>query len=181
MKKNKPYYWQTHELVLIGTFTALIKVISFLVAITGGGMNPVSMIVKNFISTSLLVILVFSVRKFGVFTLYVAVAGCISMITMGRGLMITPGLLIAGFACDFIIVLLGGYKSNLAVLCGVALFDISYRSISLGIGYLFTRENPQLMLFAVVTVAIGYLGALGGLYGGKRFAEELKHAGIIKE
>ncbi|MEA2012830.1 MAG: MptD family putative ECF transporter S component [Verrucomicrobiota bacterium] len=179
--QNKKFYWETRELVVIGTFAALIKIVSFLVAITGGGMNPIAMVAKNIVATALLIILVFNVRKFGVLSLYVLISGMISILTMGRGLMLLPGILIAGFFCDCLIKICGGYKSSFAVLAGVALFDICYRVISLSLGYLFMRENPQLLYFAFITVGIGYIGCLIGLFTGNIFTKELRHAGIIKE
>lgn len=178
--KTKKYYWETRELVIIGSFAALIKIISFLVSITGGGMNPLALIAKNIVATSLLIILISSVRKFGVLTLYVAISGIITMLTMGRGMMLLPGLLIAGILCEFIIKIFGGYKSTKAIIAGVFLFDLLFRSISMGLAYIFVRENPQLLAMAAVAVAIGYIGCLIGLGVGSAFSKELKHAGIIK-
>ncbi|MCK5132587.1 MAG: MptD family putative ECF transporter S component [Candidatus Sabulitectum sp.] len=178
--KTKKFYWETRELVIIGSFAALIKIISFLVSIAGGGMNPLALIAKNVVATSLLIILISSVRKFGVLTLYVAISGIIIMLTMGRGMMLLPGLLIAGILCELIIKFTGGYKSTRAIIMGVFFFDILFRVISLVLGFLFTRENPQLMIMAVVVVSIGYVGCLIGLGVGSAFAKELKHAGIIK-
>ncbi len=180
MKKTKKYYWENRELIIIGTFAALIKIVSFLVSITGGGMNPIAMIMKNIIATALLVVLVANIRKFGVLMLYVTIASLISIITFGRGLMIAPGMILAGLICDLIIKLAGGYKSNFAIILGVAFFDIMFRIISLALGYLFTRENPQLMLFAFVAVGVGYIGCVIGLFVGNYFAKELRHAGIIR-
>jgi energy-coupling factor transport system substrate-specific component len=178
--KARKHYWETRELVIIGSFAALIKVVSFLVSIAGGGMNPLSLIAKNVVATSLLIILISSVRKFGVLMLYVTISGIITMLTMGRGMMILPGLLLAGFICESIIRLTGGYRSTRAIIIGVFFFDFMYRAISLGLGYLFTRENPQLLMMAVFVVAVGYVGCLIGLGVGAAFSKELKHAGIIK-
>jgi energy-coupling factor transport system substrate-specific component len=180
-KTEKSVYWETRELVIIGTFAALIKISSFLVAITGGGMNPISMIAKNIVTTALLVILVMNVRKFGILTLYVLIPGLISLLTMGRGMMLLPGLLVAGVTCDLLIRFAGGYRRDLSVLLGIALFDILYRGVSLGIGFVMTRENPKLVMMAAVVVGIGYLGCIPGLFVGKAFAGELRHAGVIKE
>jgi len=178
--KTKKHYWETRELVIIGSFAALIKIISFLVSITGGGMNPLALIAKNIVATSLLIILISSVRKFGVLTLYVAISGIISMLTMGRGMMLLPGLLIAGILCEFIIKFFGGYKSPKAIIVGVFLFDLLFRGISMALAYIFVRENPQLLVMAGIAVAIGYVGCLIGLGVGSSFSKELKHAGIIK-
>jgi energy-coupling factor transport system substrate-specific component len=179
--ENKKYYWQTRELVVIGTFTAMIRIVSFLISITGGGMNPLSMIAKNVVQTALLIILIFSVRKFGTFTLYVLISSAISMITMGSGLMTMPGMLLGGFLCDLIIKFAGGFKSNFAVLAGVAFFDFFNRAISLSIGYLMVRENKTMLIFATVAVVLGYLGCLIGLFVGKSLSKELRHAGLIRK
>jgi len=179
--ENKKNYWETRDLVVIGSFTAMIKIVSFLISITGGGMNPLSMIAKNLVQTTLLIILIFSVKKFGTLTLYVLISGVISMITMGRGMMTLPGLLVGGFLADLIIRIFGGFKSNFAVLAGVAVFDLLSRFVSLSIGFLMVRENKAMLLFAAIAVTLGYLGCLIGLFVGKSFAKELRHAGVIHE
>ena len=40
-------HWQSRELVLIGVFAAAAKLSSLLIALAGGGMNPVSLIAKT--------------------------------------------------------------------------------------------------------------------------------------
>ena len=55
-KQNAPY-WNVRELVVIGIFAAVIKVSSILVALVGGGMNPLTLIMKNLLFTTLLVVL----------------------------------------------------------------------------------------------------------------------------
>ena len=42
-------YWSARELVLVGVFAAATKLSSLLIALAGGGMNPVSLIVKNIV------------------------------------------------------------------------------------------------------------------------------------
>ena len=179
-KKIKKFYWENRELIIIGTFAALIKIVSFLVSIMGGGMNPISMILKNIITTALLVVLVANVRKFGVLMLYVVITSIISIIVFGRGMMIAPGMILAGLICDFAIKFTGGYKSNSSILLGVAIFDILFRTISLSLGYLMMRENPKLLIFAYIAVGVGYIGCVIGLFVGNYFTKELRHAGIIR-
>ncbi len=177
-KKRK--YWESWEIVSIGTFAALIRISSFLVSITGGGMNPVAMILKNLIATSLLVILLYRVRKYGVLSLYVLINSIMTMVMMGRGMMMAPCALLAGLIGDWLIVMLGGYRSTAAVLVGVGFYETVYRIVSLGLGYFFMRENINLLYFAVVTVSIGYIGCIAGIFTGMHFSRELKHAGIIR-
>ena len=177
-KKKK--YWESWEIVSIGTFAALIRISSFLVSITGGGMNPVAMILKNLIATSLLVILIYRVRKYGVLSLYVLINSIMTMVMMGRGIMIAPMALLAGLIGDWLIVVLGGYRKTAAVLIGLGFYETAYRAASLGLGFLFMRENLSLLYFAVITVSIGYTGCIGGIFTGMYFSRELKHAGIIR-
>lgn len=63
-------YWSAHELVVIGVFAAAAKVSTLLVALAGGGMNPVSLLLKNLIYTTLLVVMLYRVRKAGTLLLF---------------------------------------------------------------------------------------------------------------
>ncbi len=178
---DKKYYWETKELVTIGTFAALIKISSFLVSIAGGGMNPITMMIKNILATAFLIVLVFTVRKFGVITLYVLVSGFFSMLSLGSGVMLLPGTLLAGIIADITLKAVRGYRSNLLLILGVALYDFLFRAISLGFGFLFMRENPKLLYLAMFAIGIGYIGCFIGIYFGIIFSRELRHAGLIKE
>ena len=44
MKKR---YFNCRELVVIGVFAASVKVVTMLIALAGGGLNPVSLILKK--------------------------------------------------------------------------------------------------------------------------------------
>ena len=180
-EKIKKPYWSYRDLVLIATFTALIKITSFLVSITGGGMNPLALIFKNIVSTALVVVLVFSVRKFGTLTLYVMISALISALAFGHGMILLPSLLIAGLIGDALIFLLGGHTKNYAVIMGVALFETLFRAFSLGFNAILIREDRNMFIMAAIIVAIGYIGCLIGLKVGVSFSKELRHAGIIKE
>ena len=178
---KKKRYWQSRELIVIGTFAALIKVSTLLIALAGGGMNPVTMIIKNVVATSLLIVLLYKVRKFGVLTLYVIVSTVVSFLLLGGNMITAPGMLIAGFICDSLIMAVGGYSKPWGLIAGVGLFDFLSRAISLAYSYLAFREEPKLFLIGVVIVIIGYSGCLLGLGSGVIFLKELRHAGIIRE
>jgi energy-coupling factor transport system substrate-specific component len=178
---SKKRYWQSRELIVIGTFAALIKISTLLIAISGGGMNPVTMVIKNIVATSLLIVLLYKVRKFGVLTMFVLVSSVVSLLLMGGNMMILPGMLIAGLICDCLIVAAGGYTKAWALILGVGLFDFLSRAISLGYSYLIFREEPKLFIIGVVVVIIGYFGCVLGLGSGVLFLKELRHAGIIRE
>ena len=178
---GKKRYWQSRELIVIGIFAALIKISTLLIAIAGGGMNPITMVLKNVVATSLLIVLLYKVRKFGVLTLFVLVSSVVSLLLMGGNMMTLPGMIIAGLICDCLIVTIGGYRRAWALILGVGLFDFLSRAISLGYSYLTFREEPKLFIIGLIVVAIGYFGCLLGLGSGVFFVKELKHAGIIRE
>ncbi|MDY5993637.1 MAG: hypothetical protein SPJ14_00165, partial [Succinivibrio sp.] len=67
MKKR---YFNCRELVVIGVFAASVKVVTMLIALAGGGLNPVSLILKNLVFTTLMVVLLYKVRKTGALTLF---------------------------------------------------------------------------------------------------------------
>ncbi|WP_300675085.1 MptD family putative ECF transporter S component [Desulfoluna sp.] len=173
-------YWQPGELIVIGIFSAMIKLSSLLIALTGGGMNPLSLVLKNLVATSLLVVLVFKVRKFGVLTLFVTVSTLISMLLDGGNIIRLPGALIAGGLCDLVIHFSGGYQKPGALIAGVAVFDLLSRFIALGLSWLTMREQPAMVMVASVIVALGYLGCLMGLFSGLHLSRELTHAGVLR-
>ena len=176
-------YWDTESLVVVGLFTALSKVVSLMVALLGGGMNPFTLFLKNGIATALLVVLVARVRKFGVLALYVLVGQVISFLIAGGGMsMLLPCFLIAALVSDALIAACGGYRRMAAVLTGVAFYDLIGRAISLGYSFLHARENMAKVMVAGVFIVLGYLGCLViGLPCGAKFVKELRHAGIIRE
>ncbi len=50
-------YWELRELVVIGVFSAVAKVTSLLVALAGGGMNPLTLILKSLLFTTFCIVL----------------------------------------------------------------------------------------------------------------------------
>ena len=158
---RKGFYWDTESLIVVGLFTALGKAASLLVALLGGGMNPVTLLLKNGIATALLVVMVARVRKFGALMLL---------------------YLLGALVADALIALCGGYRKLWAVLLGVAIYDAFGRLIGLAMSFLMARENIGMVGVGAVIVAFGYLGCLlVGLPCGAKFVKELRHAGIIRE
>lgn len=180
ISSRKPY-WKPSELIVIGTFAGLIKVSSFLIALAGGGMNPVTLILKNVVATSLLIILVYKVRKFGVLTLFSLISSTVSLVLMGGNPMAVAGLIAAGVVCDVAMAVMGSRKNTFVLVAGVALFDLLSRAVSLGYSYLMYQENLKLFIVGAIIVSLGYLGCLIGLWFGIVFVKELKHACIIRE
>ena len=173
-------YWEVRDLAVIGIFSALTKVASLAVALIGGGMNPLTLILKNLIFTTLLIVLLFKVRKFGTLMLFIIVNTIFAMLLMGSGFFLLPPMLVAGICAEGLIVALGGYKKTVNLMLGVALYDLLFKAGSVGISWFFVREQPQVLWFTTVMVAIGYSGALAGLFVGVKFVKELRHAGIVR-
>ncbi|MGN0832240.1 MAG: MptD family putative ECF transporter S component, partial [Kiritimatiellia bacterium] len=129
----KKFYWDTESLVVVGLFTALAKVVSLLIALLGGGMNPLTLFLKNGVATALLVVMVARVRRFGVLALYVLVGQVVSFLIAGGGMsVLLPGFLVAALLSDALIAACGGYRRIGAVLAGVAAYDLLGRALSLG-------------------------------------------------
>lgn len=179
----KRFYWTTEHLVLVGIFSALIRLSSLAVGLIGGGPNPISLFIRNGLTTALLVVLVCRVRKFGVLCLYCFVNIVISFFMSGSILIfLAPANLIAAIASDLVIAAAGGYKNTLSVLAGVALYDFLSRGVALGFSFLVMRENVQMIAAGAFMIVLGYLGCLFvGLPAGYKFVKELRHAGLIRE
>ena len=173
--------FEIRELVTIGIFSAVIKVSSLLVALIGGGMNPLTLVLKNLVFTSLLVVMLHKVRKFGALTLFIVVNTLVSMLFMGSSVVLLPTMLAAGLAAECVILALGGYGRTMALMVGVAAYDILFKVGSLGVSWIYSREQPQMLVLASIFVAVGYLGSIAGLFVGSRFVRELRHAGIVRD
>ena len=174
-------YWEVRELVTIGVLAAMTKVTSLLVALVGGGMNPLTLVFKNLVFTTLLVVLLFKVRKSGSLALFVIINILVTMLLMGSGFFLLPSMLLAGILAEGVILALGGYRRTFGVLIGVAVYDVLFKAGSVATSWVLIREQPQLLWISAIMVAIGYIGSLAGLVTGFLFVKELRHAGIIRE
>ena len=153
-------HWQSRELVLIGVFAAAAKLSSLLIALAGGGMNPVSLIAKNLVFTTLLIVLLTKVPKFGTLLL--------------------PSSLLAALVGELFVKLTGGETKPWAPWVAAGLYDLVSKGLSLGVSYLFMRESPQLLWTVAPIVILGYAGSLIGLWFGWKTVGELKHAGFVR-
>ena len=143
-------YWSARELVLVGVFAAATKLSSLLIALAGGGMNPVSLIVKNIVFTTLLIVLLTKVRKPGTLLLFTLVSTVVSR------------------------------NSQYAPWVAAGVYDFAAKAFSLGVSYLFLRETPAIMMMVLPIVLLGYIGSLMGLWIGWKTVGELKHAGFVR-
>lgn len=179
----KKFYWTTEHLVLVGIFSALIRISGLSVSLIGGGPNPIALFIRNGLTTALLVVLICRVRKFGALSLYCLVNIVISFFMSGSVMIfLLPAQLAAAILSDLIVAAFGGYKNTLSVLLGVAMYDLFSRSISLAISFLVMREDIRLFAAGVFMIVLGYCGSLlVGLPAGYKFVKELRHAGLIRE
>ncbi|MDD4732062.1 MAG: MptD family putative ECF transporter S component [Desulfovibrio sp.] len=172
--------WPVRDLITVGIFAAIIKIASLVVAFAGGGMNPLTLLLKNGIHTTLLVVLLYKVRRFGTLTLFICVSAVVGLLLMGSGITLLPAMIVAGLLAEACILLWGGYGNALALVLGVALFDLLGKSLSLGLSWVMMREQPALLITVSLMVAVGYAGSVMGLGGGVLFVRELRHAGIVR-
>lgn len=174
------FNWGTEELVLIGTFAALIKIMTLMVSLLGGGMNPITLLLKNILATAMLVVLLHKIPRVGVLVLYVLQQGIVVMMLLGSGMILLPGYLIAAVIAETFAFLIGGYRKTYAILLSVAVYDFASRSVSMGISWLYSRENLPMFFAALGIIAVGYLGCLLGLGAGVKFVKEFRNAGFIR-
>jgi hypothetical protein len=174
------YYWTTADLVRVGVFAALSRVIGLAIALAGGGMNPVALLLRNAATTALLVVFLQKTRRKGALLLFVGVQGLLSLLLMGSGLMTLPGVVLAALVVESVFFCLGGYHTVPRVLLAVLCFETLARAVSLGVSYLFLRESPAMFMVAFVIVGFAYLGCPLGLWIGGRLIHELRAAGVIR-
>jgi energy-coupling factor transport system substrate-specific component len=170
--------WQVRELVLIGVFSAAVKVSTLAVALVGGGMNPVTLMAKNCIFTTLLVVLLVKVRKSGTLLLFMGVNFFVSLLLLGGSVALLAPLLAGACAGEGAIRLSGGMDRRWGPFVGVAVQDLLSKILSVGMVWVFSRENPALLYVVAPFVAIGYLGSVVGLFAGHKAVKELRRAGL---
>lgn len=176
----KPAYWKSQELVMIGVFAAAIKLSSLLIALAGGGMNPVTLMLKNLVFTTLLIVLLAKVKKSGTLLLFTAVSMTVSVLLMGGSITLLPAALFGAIVAELAILLTGGFKHSWTTYFGVAVYDLETKIFSIAVSYIMMRETPALVLSVLPIIFIGYTGCLLGLFTGYRTLQELRHAGLVR-
>jgi energy-coupling factor transport system substrate-specific component len=173
--------FETRELVTIGLFSAAAKASSLMLALMGGGMNPLTMILKSAVQSALLVVLMAKVPKTGTLTLSNAIGMLLSFLLMGQHVMSLPVVLLGTILVELLALPFGGLarRAWLAIPM-IAISELLVRVINVGVSYLGVREQPGLLVMVLMVSAFSYLGILLGLFGGLKMAKELKHAGLIQ-
>ena len=172
--------WGARDLVVIGVFAATAKLSTVLIAMVGGGMNPVSLLLKDVVFTTLLVIMLYKVRQPGTLSLFVIVSALVNFLLLGGNVTLIPPMLVAALVSEAVMKFVKSLGWKGAVFWGVGCFDFLSKGLSLAVSYLMMRESPALMAVVLPIVLIGYAGSLIGLYTGYRSMKELRHAGIVR-
>ena len=172
--------WGARDLVVIGVFAATAKLSTVLIAMVGGGMNTVSLLLKNVVFTTLLVIMLYKVRQPGTLSLFVIVSALVNFLLLGGNVTLIPPMLVAALVSEAVMKFVKSLGWKGAVFWGVGCFDFLSKGLSLAVSYLMMRESPALMAVVLPIVLIGYAGSLIGLYTGYRSMKELRHAGIVR-
>lgn len=172
--------WGARDLVVIGVFAATAKLSTVLIAMVGGGMNPVSLLLKNVVFTTLLVIMLYKVRQPGTLSLFVIVSALVNFLLLGGNVTLIPPMLVAALVSEAVMKFVKSLGWKGAVFWGVGCFDFLSKGLSLAVSYLMMRESPALLAVVLPIVLIGYDGSLIGLYTGYRSMKELRHAGIVR-
>lgn len=172
--------WGARDLVVIGVFAATAKLSTVLIAMVGGGMNPVSLLLKNVVFTTLLVIMLYKVRQPGTLSLFVIVSALVNFLLLGGNVTLIPPMLVAALVSEAVMKFVKSLGWKGAVFWGVGCFDFLSKGLSLAVSYLMMRESPALMAVVLPIVLIGYAGSLIGLYTSYRSMKELRHAGIVR-
>ena len=139
-----------------------------------------TLLLKNLVFTTLVVVMLYKVRKQWTLLLFTTVNMLISLILLGGSVTLIPTAFAAALLGEGAMRLAGGPKSRFGVFAGVGVSDFAAKVLSLGVSFLFARETPALVWMVVPFVAIGYIGSFAGLFTGARVVKELRHAGIIQ-
>lgn len=175
---RKTQLWPVRELVMIGVFSAAAKVSTLAVALVGGGMNPLTLLAKNCIFTTLLIILLFKIRKPGTLLLFSAISFLINMLLLGGSVTLLVPLVIGACMAEVVTRLAGGVSRPWGPFVSVGVFDLLSKSLTICISWLLSRENPALLYVVVPFVTIGYVGSVIGLFTGNKAVKELRRAGL---
>ena len=133
--------WSAQDLVVIGVFAAASKVTTLLVALAGGGMNPISLMGKNLVFTMLLVVMLCRVNRPGTLLLFTVINMIVSMLLLGASVTLLPPLLLSAFAAELAMLAMHDSTSVKAKVLGAAVFDIVSKVGSLGLSSIIGTET----------------------------------------
>jgi energy-coupling factor transport system substrate-specific component len=180
MKKNK---LTAGDLVTIGIFATMMKASSLLIALIGGGMNPIALILKNAVYMIILIAALYKVRKPGTLLLMMLISLLVSILIMGSGVTQLPFLLAATLLGEAIIFICGRYKNLGGIIFGALITELALKASSVLLAYLNIRNTPEMagmIVIMLVIVGVGLIGTFIGAIISIPFIRELRHAGIVR-
>ena len=172
--------WSAHDLVVLGVLSAAAKLSTLVVALAGGGINPVTLLLKNLIFTTMLVVMLYKVRTPGTLVLFVLVNMLVSLLLLGGSVTLLPSMLGGALLGEAAAFAAGGLSRPWGPVLAVGVYDLSSKILSLGMSWLTLRESPGMLVPVAIIVALGYAGSFMGLFSGVRAVRELRHAGIVR-
>ena len=172
--------WSAHDLVVLGVFSAAAKLSTLVVALAGGGINPVTLLLKNLIFTTMLVVMLYKVRTPGTRVLFLLVNLLVSLLLLGGSVTLLPSMLGGALLGEAAAFAAGGLSRPWGPVLAVGVYDLSSKILSLGMSWLTLRESPGMLVPVAIIVALGYAGSFMGLFSGVRAVRELRHAGIVR-
>jgi energy-coupling factor transport system substrate-specific component len=152
-----------------------------MLALVGGGMNPLTLILKSAVQSALLVVLLAKVPKTGTLTLSNLVGMLLAFLLMGQHVISFPAVVLGTCLVEVMSYFSGGLARRpwLAIPM-VAASELVVRLINIGVSFIGVREQPGLIVMVIVVSAFSYLGILLGIAGGVKMTKELRHAGLIQ-
>lgn len=172
--------WSAHDLVVLGVFSAAAKLSTLAVALAGGGLNPVTLLLKNLIFTTMLVVMLYKVRTPGTLILFVLVNMLVSLLLLGGSVTLLPSMLGGALLGETAAFAAGGMIRPWGPVLAVGVCDLASKILSLGMSWIAMRESPAMLVPVAIIVALGYAGSFMGLFSGVRAVRELRHAGIVR-
>jgi energy-coupling factor transport system substrate-specific component len=174
-------FFETHELVTIGLFAAGSRAATLMIALVGGGMNPITMILRSAVHAALLVVLLSKVPRTGALTLFNLLGAILAFFLMGQGMLTIPAMLVGTLLVELAFRAMGGLERHPGyVIPMVALSELIIRGVNIVVSWVAVREQPGLLIFVFLITGFSYLGILIGLPCGWRMTKELRHAGLIQ-
>lgn len=178
---RNPFAFTTGELVTIGLFAGASKAASLMVALIGGGPNPITLLLRNAVLAALMMVLLIKVTRPGTLTLSTVVSVLLGLFLLGSATLSLPGIIMACIIAEIFMVAFAPLNCPvLTAAVGIAVSEFLRRGVSLGMSYIAMREQPELLIPSIIFMSFSYIGVLVGIYGGFKMSKELRHAGLIQ-
>lgn len=158
------------DLVFIGVFAAAAKLSAIVIALAGGGINPLALVAKNLIVAVLLVVLLTKVNKRGTLFICMVVSSIVGSLLSGSAVMLVPGAIVGAFVGEFF------WQRPWIAVC---MSELTAKASALAAAWVVLRESPALFNVVLPVVLIGAAGTFLGLWLSRSTVRELRHAGFL--